>query len=111
MAAKPHAPDAPMIVQGSVLPGDARLMLRCMIEELLRGGASPRELERMARDANYQALYAARETLGDAAFRAALATAVGRVGVHTCRVRETPATMLEATLTVQGQALPARSPS
>lgn len=111
MAVKPDAPDAPMILQGRVLPGDARLMLRCMIEELLRGGIPPRQVQRMARDPGYQALYALRETVGDGQFSAALAAAAALVGVHACRIRESPATMREVTLTLHGEAPASGSPS
>ncbi len=89
-----------MIVEGGVVAGDTRFMLRCMVEELLRGGMTLREIDALARDANYQALFAARETLGDDAFSALLASAAVCVGVHSYRIRETPATTLEAALTL-----------
>jgi hypothetical protein len=104
MDPRPPAPDAPLIVEGGVLPGDTRFMLGCMIEELLCGGMTPREIDALARDANYQALFAARETLGDDVFRSLLAGAAVRVGSHSCRVRETPPTTFEAALTVHGAA-------
>ncbi|MBW7906551.1 MAG: hypothetical protein LC135_16230 [Phycisphaerae bacterium] len=91
-----------MIVDGGVLPGNTRFMLRCMVEELFRGGMALREIDAMSRDVNYQALFAARTTLGDDAFIALLASAAAGVGVHSCRIRETPPTTFDAALTIRG---------
>lgn len=104
MSDRPSTPDAPLIVEGEVLPGDTRFMLRCMIEELLCGGVAPRQIREMARDGNYQALFAARETLGADAFDDLLQAAAAAVGVHGCRVREIPPTCFDAALTVHGAA-------
>jgi len=101
---RPPAPEAPLIVEGGILPGNTRLMLRCMVEELFRGGMALREIDALARDANYQALFAARETLGDDAFGALLASAAVCVGVHSYRIREASTTTFEAALTIHGAA-------
>lgn len=106
MEHKPCAPEAPMLVDGAVLPGDTAFMLRCMIEELLCGGVAPAAIEAMARDENYQSLFAARASLGDEAFRAVLRGAAACVGTHACRVHETPAADFEAPLTIHGAAAP-----
>ncbi|HMQ14499.1 MAG TPA: hypothetical protein PKC49_00860 [Phycisphaerae bacterium] len=91
-----------MIVEGGVCPGDTKFMLRCMIEELLCGGVALRQIDQMARDQNYQALFAARETLGDTAFSAVLAGAARSVGVHACRVYEASINTIPVDLTIHG---------
>ena len=96
----PIAPEAPMIIEGGVLPGDPGLMLRCMLEELLGGGQSTISLRAMAQDPNYQALHAARAVLGDATFERLIAETAARVGVAHCCVQETPATEFPAELTI-----------
>ncbi|MCC6546606.1 hypothetical protein IT570_05510 [Candidatus Sumerlaeota bacterium] len=75
-------PDHPMVVEGGVLPGDTQFMFECMVEEFLREGTSSAQLERMMQDPNYQALYAAVETLGIDMCKQLLADAARRVGRH-----------------------------
>jgi hypothetical protein len=101
-AAPPLAPDAPLVVDGFVLPGNASLMLRCMVEELLQGGLTPGAIREMADNENYQALHAARCMLGPAEFERVMAQAAACTGVHRVRMRESAAAEAEAELTVRG---------
>jgi hypothetical protein len=108
-AERPAAPDAPMIVEGEFCPGDTELMTRCMVEELLAAGSAAAELEGMSLDPNYQAIYAARHTLGHAAFQSILNSAARRAQVVRFRVYEAPPTEFEAVLTINGSSDPTRS--
>ncbi len=84
----PSKPDHPMVVAGQVIPGDTAHMARCLIEELLFAGFSPKAIRGMSQDRNYQALHAARETLGGAGFEDILDEAATRVGTHRLVIRE-----------------------
>lgn len=97
-ADRPAEPDHPMLLDGALVPGDLMLMVRCMLEEMLQVGLSPAELADMSRDENYQALFAARRSLGDSHFDELLDQIVRRVGRHRYRT-------VEATGDVQGVAL------
>ncbi len=101
MNQRPQAPEAPMIVAGQVLPGDTLYMLRCLCEELLLGGIPLRRLWEMSRDPNYQALYAARVAVGDAAFERLLEQIRRSVGVFRCRLTESPQTEQSVELNIQ----------
>ncbi|MBK8914809.1 MAG: hypothetical protein IPM64_09475 [Phycisphaerales bacterium] len=108
-ATRPFAPDAPMIVEGDVLPGDTKLMLRCMLEELLRGGMHADEIRALSANPQYQALHAARCAIGDAEFEALIGQLARGCGVHRVAVRETAETAFETLLTIRGDAVPERS--
>jgi hypothetical protein len=99
---RPAEPDHPLIVEGEVVPGDTRFMACCMLEELMTCGIAADELRRMSHDANYQALFAARLTLGDAEFDRLLSQVTARVGVLRVTVRERSDPSHPATLTVNG---------
>jgi len=110
MSQRPWAPEAPQILAGDVVPGDTAFMLRCMLEELMLSGLSAAQLRALACDASYQALYAGRATLGDAAFDGLLNDVSARVGRLSCRVCESPPEQAAA-LTVHGRIVPAGNPT
>jgi len=87
---RPHAPEAPMSLHGDVLPGDPHLMVRCMLEELFQLGRSYERLREMTTHPHYQALYAARQVLGDEAMDAAIEEVYRRVGRHRHTTRSAP---------------------
>lgn len=92
-----------MTLEGTVVAGSTRLMLRMLAEDLLRSGVGPGQLLAMSRDPCYQALHAARAALGDAQTDREILDAAGRVG--TARVRQWVCadTFAPATLTVSAR--------
>ena len=96
----PAEPEHPMMLMGDMVCGDAALMARCMIEELLQVGVSPAELAAMTRDPNYQGLYHARTALGEAAMDELLARTCARVGRHHHHTIEHGGDVQSATLTI-----------
>ncbi len=96
----PAEPEHPMMLLGDMVAGDAALMARCMIEELLQVGLSPAELAAMTRDPNYQGLYHARRTLGDRSMDALLARTCARIGAHHHHTVEHGGDVQSATLTI-----------
>ena len=101
-ASRPAEPDHPLILDGGVVPGDASLMVRCMIEELLQIGIPRQELLAMSRDPNFQGLFAARRDLGDQTMDALIDGAFNRVGRHRHRTVEFTGDVQSATLTIGG---------
>lgn len=85
---RPAEPDHPMSLEGGMVPGDAALMATCMLEELLLLGTSADTLVHMTRTPMYQALHAARCTLGDVAMDALLDEVISRVGSFHHRTHE-----------------------
>ncbi|MCG3197345.1 MAG: hypothetical protein HUU16_06420 [Candidatus Omnitrophica bacterium] len=85
---RPAEPDHPMVLEGGIVPGNTRFMAQCLLEELLLSGLGPTTIRAMAEDRNYQALNAARETLGAAVFEDILDSTAARVGVHRVVTRE-----------------------
>jgi hypothetical protein len=85
---RPEEPDHPMILDGCVTSGDTLFMVRCLLEEMLMAGLPPAQLAEMARTPNYQALYAARLTLGAEVFDRILEETAGRIGTHRFTTRE-----------------------
>ncbi|QOJ14750.1 MAG: hypothetical protein HRU75_08905 [Planctomycetia bacterium] len=108
-AMRPFAPDAPLVVEGEILPGDTTLMLRCMLEEMLRGGMATDEIRALSGNPEYQALYAARCAIGAPDFEALLGQVGRACGVHRVAIRETAETAFETPLTIRGDAIPERS--
>jgi len=104
-AQRPAEPDHPMALDGAVVAGDADLMARCMIEELLQVGLPARELLDMSRDPNYQALFAARRVLGDARMDRLIDQTLSRVGQHRFRTVEQTGDVQAAPLTVRGHSV------
>jgi hypothetical protein len=98
---KPLEPDHPMQLDGLMAPGDVSLMARCMIEEMLQVGIAPDHLVAMTRNSEYQALYAARCTLGDPAMDKLLADTFGRIGAHRHRTVESTTTSTPTSLTIK----------
>jgi hypothetical protein len=98
---KPLEPDHPMQLDGLMAPGDVSLMARCMIEEMLQVGIAPDQLAAMTRHPEYQALYAARCTLGDDAMDKLLADTFTRIGAHRYRTVESAGTSTPASLTIK----------
>lgn len=86
-ADRPLEPDHPMVVEGQVTPGNTRFMVQCLVEELLMAGNPPGAIRSMAADPNFQALYAAREALGERPFNEIVTSAAARVGVSQATVR------------------------
>lgn len=91
-ADRPAAPEPAMILDGGVVPGDVSLMVRCMVEELLQMGMPFERIAAMTRDPGYQALYAARQAMGDRGFDRLMDDCYRRVGclAHTTIEQETP---------------------
>lgn len=100
---RPAEPDHPMTLDGGVVPGDPGLMVTCMVEELLLLGTPLEHIHQMSRNPEYQALYAARYTLGDQAADELINDAARRVGVHRHKDREHTGDIQSVTLTVRGQ--------
>ncbi len=82
MKNRPVEPDHPMSLEGGVVDGDLRLMIRCQLEDMLMFGSKPEELLAMANNPNYQGLYAAKETLGQEAFEEIFEETLKRIGIH-----------------------------
>lgn len=99
-ANRPTEPDHPMLLDGQCVPGDVVLMARCLIEELLLLGTSFDELSAMTREPNYQALFAARQQIGDKEMDRLLVETFARIGRHHHRDREHHGDVQSATLTV-----------
>lgn len=85
---RPEEPDHPMILDGCVTSGDTQFMVRCLLEEMLMAGIPPSQLAEMGRTPNYQALYAARLTLGAEVFDRILEETAARIGTHRFTLRE-----------------------
>jgi hypothetical protein len=102
---RPAAPDAPMLLEGALVRGDTRFMVRCLAEELLVMGTSAARVRQMGRDPNFQALHAARLVLGDEEFDRTIGEVAARVGVHRVRMQETPPHEFEVSLTLAGKRL------
>ena len=98
-ATRPAEPDHPMMLDGSMVPGDVELMARCIFEELLMVGTPGETLRAMSRDPEYQALYAMRDALG-ARLDELLDDTLRRVGVHRYITCESENDVRAATLTV-----------
>lgn len=98
-ANRPAEPEHPMMLDGTMVPGDVELMARCIFEELLMVGTPSAQLRDMSNDPEYQALYAMRVSLG---FRldAILDETLRRVGVHRHVTSESESDVRSATLTV-----------
>jgi len=99
-ADRPAEPEHPMFLEGGMVPGDVAFMARCMIEEMLQVGLTFDELDSMSRDPNYQALYAARETLGEETFDEILESTFRRVGAFRFKTHEHAGDVQPTTLTV-----------
>ncbi len=97
---KPLEPDHPLMLDGQMAPGSIEIMFRCMIEEMLIIGTPASRLVAMTRDPNYQGLFAARQTLGDARTDALLDQTLARVGQHHHRTLEHTGDTRPATLTI-----------
>lgn len=87
-AQRPAEPDHPMMLDGGVIPGDTRFMVQCLFEEMLLSGIPPDDLLRMTRNSNYQALDAARSTLGNEELEGILRNVAARVGFLQVRIFE-----------------------
>ncbi len=97
---RPAEPEHPMMLDGEVIDGDTSLMFRCMVEDYLMAGQSPRQLLDMCADENYQALYAARRALGMTQAETIIWEAAQRVGHHRVRVWESSVQARSVTLTI-----------
>lgn len=102
-ARRPVEPEHPMVLEGGVVEGDTRLMLRILVEELLRAGIKPDDLVRLSRNPEYQALFAARQCLGDDAADQEIRETMARVGAGRAEVWESGARATAATLTVSAR--------
>ena len=85
---RPLEPDHPMVLEGGLVDGDLRLMVRCQLEDMLLIGTPPQVLLAMANDTSYQGLYAARQALGGTAFDKIFEDTLTRIGVHRASCRE-----------------------
>jgi hypothetical protein len=63
-ANRPIEPEHPMMLDGSMTPGDVEFMAACVFEELLMVGTPLERLRDMTIDPEYQALYGMRLALG-----------------------------------------------
>lgn len=98
-ADRPIEPDHPMILDGSMTPGDVEFMAICMFEELLIVGTPLAQLRAMTTDPEYQALYGMRLALGSR-LDAILDRIHARVGSHRHATRESASDVRPATLTI-----------
>jgi hypothetical protein len=98
-ANRPVEPDHPMMLNGSVVPGQVELMARCVFEELLMIGTPREHLRAMTHDPEYQALHAMRDALGSR-LDELLDESLRRVGVHHLVTHESRSDVRAATLTV-----------
>lgn len=98
-ADRPIEPEHPMILDGSMTPGDVEFMAVCLFEELLLVGTPLETLRAMTTDPEYQALYGMRLTLGSR-LDAILDRIHARVGSHRHATRESHNDVRPATLTV-----------
>lgn len=101
---RPTSPESPMMLDGACINGDPTLMMRCMIEELLQVGLPVEEIHRMSHDSNYQALHAARCSMGDEAINSLLLETAARIGRHHHRTIEHQDRTQEVTLTINAAA-------
>lgn len=101
---RPAEPDHPMMVEGDVIDGDTSLMFRCMVEEYLLGGHSPREILDMCSRPEYQAFHAAMLSIGRTRGESIIADAAACVGHHRVRFSESSATATSVTLTMNASA-------
>jgi len=97
---RPAEPDHPMMVEGGVIDGDTALMFRCMIEEYLLNGYSIDTIRDMCIQPNYQAFYAAFQSLGSEKGELILSQTAARIGQHRVRFIESSNNAQQATLTV-----------
>lgn len=105
---RPAEPDHPMELNGCLVPGDMKLMVRCLAEELLMSGLPMTHVRRMSHDPNYQALHGVRRTLGDEAVDRVLDEVAQRMGALRCTVHEASGAAAPATLTVSARPSAAR---
>ena len=101
---RPAEPDHPMMVEGDVIDGDTQLMFRCMVEEYLLAGHSPRAILDMCRRPDYQAFHAAMHSLGCPRGESIIADAAARVGHHRVRFSESSTTATSVALTMSASA-------
>ncbi len=98
-ASRPLEPEHPMILDGSITPGDVEFMAVCVFEELLQIGTPIEQLRAMTNDQEYQALYGMRLALGPR-LDEILDRIHARVGSHRHTTRESNNDVRPATLTV-----------
>lgn len=89
-----------MSLEGGIVDGDTRLMLRILCEELLMTGVAPDMIRNLSRDGHYQAFAAARAALGEAAANEIIEEAIARIGIHRCASWEATGSAQPASLTV-----------
>lgn len=82
-------PEDPLELRGHEMPGDARLMLTMLVEEMARMGWNEEHIVALTRDPFYQALYGLWRLFGEVAVRREIRAILARVGVS--RVRATVA--------------------
>jgi hypothetical protein len=63
-------PDDPLDLKGVEVPGDPRLMLRLLVEEYARLGASAEEILRLGRNPFYRAFHGLYALLGEERYQA-----------------------------------------
>jgi hypothetical protein len=98
-ANRPAEPEHPMMLDGSMVPGDVELMARCLFEEMLMVGTPAARLRDMSNDPEYQALYAMRVAIGNR-LDEILNETLCRVGVHHHTTDESTSDVRSASLTV-----------
>jgi hypothetical protein len=89
-----------MVLEGGIVDGSTRLMLRMLAEDLLRAGIGPDRILDMSRNPAFQALHAARLALGDLHADREILDAAARVGTARLMHWETTDRFTPATLTI-----------
>jgi len=97
---RPKEPEHPQILDGGVVDGDPAFMLHCLAEDYLNAGTTHTEIDRMSRDPFYQALYAAREAVGDEMADTIIERAACRSSAMHIKVWESTALDVPVDLTV-----------
>jgi hypothetical protein len=88
-ASREILPDDPMEMHGFEVSGDPALMLRILVEEYARIGWGTDAILQLARDPNYRAFYALRQTHGEVELRRRISEVVSRCGVIRVKATET----------------------
>ncbi len=100
---RPAEPDHPMSLEGGFVDGDPAFMLQCLAEDFLQSGTEAGELAQMSRNRFYQALFAARQAVGDERADQILSNAVARAAGVRITVWESNAQDAPVDLTVSAR--------
>ncbi len=91
-ASREILPDDPMDLHGVEVAGDARLMLRLLVEEYARLGWGAEQIMKLAQDPFYVAFHGLFQTFGPDRLRSEIDNVLARCGVTQIRTTESPTT-------------------